>query len=257
MHPILFTLGPITLYTLGIFIAVSLVLGLFLFWRMLTDKGYEPEFIFDAALLTIVLGIAGGRIVYVVLHYKQFFPNVLHVLNLFGRPGFLYYGALLGGAFALIWFCRQRKKASRPLLDAAVLSVSIAHGISLIGAFLSGTAYGAKTSLPWGLSMVGLPDKRHPVQLVESVFEVALFSFLYYRYRKVHQPGAIAFLYIVIYATGRIFIEFLRGDSVYWFGIKSIWFISLIIMLLALVYALKRDLFPTKSSLRPPGVLTK
>lgn len=250
MFPVLFSLGPLTLYSFGLFMTLALITGVFLFWRRLKDT-IDREFIFDTVLFALAGGFIGARLLYVVLHPGTFWPKVYRIFDFFGQPGFVYYGALLGAIITIVWFCRKQKRPVGPILDTAALCVGIGHAIGLLGAFFSGATYGSVTTIPWGVSMVGLPEPRHPVQLFEMFMELFIWLFLYYMAHKRLRPGSIAFYYVFLYGIGRIGIEFLRGDSVYWFGIKSQWFLSLLIVAMALIYAWKRNLLSNTLTKRP------
>lgn len=244
MFPVLFSIGPITLYSYGLFTALAFITGVFLFWRRLKENT-DREFIFDTVLIGITSGFIGARLLYVALHPSIFWPRIYRLFDFFGHPGFVYYGALIGAIVAIVWFCRKQKRPVAPIIDTAALSVSIGHAIGLLGAFFSGALYGSITRIPWGVSMVGLPERRHPVQLIEMFMELFIWLFIYYQTHKRARPGSIAFYYVFLYGIGRIGIEFLRGDSVYWLGIKSQWIFSCIVIFMALVYAWKRNLLTT------------
>lgn len=236
MHPILLQIGPVTVYSFGIFAVLACLLGLFIFWREMRRFVPDTELIIDCALFAIVGALIGGRLLYVILHFGLFWPNVLDIFNLFSQSGFIYYGMLVGGALMGSWYAKKKHISRGLFLGTAALASSLAHAIGMVGAFLAGSAYGAVTSWPWGVSMVGLADKRHPAQLVEAVYEFILFGILLYVYRKKRQKGSVFVIYILAYALGRIVIEFLRGDSVYWLMLKSQWFFSACAALAMIAY---------------------
>lgn len=245
MHPILLQLGPLTIYTFGVFVALALLLGTYVFWRFTRHEGISVDRLFDGVLVTILGAIVGGRLGYVLLHFNEFFPHVYRVFSFFGYGGFLYYTALLGGILSLVWYCRNNRLPVARILDRAAIAASFSHMVGLLGAFLSGATYGAITTLPWGVSMIGLPGKRHPVQIIEALVEFIIFLFLVSRMRKMVQHGMIAIYYLFAYSTSRLVIEFLRGDSVYWFGVKAGWFLSLFALLITVLYWIRR--YPRKN----------
>jgi len=57
----------------------------------------------------------------------------------------------------------------------------------------------------------------HPTFLYESVWDVLTFCILLFYYtKKRKRHGEVTALYFVVYSLGRIFIESLRLDSLYW-----------------------------------------
>lgn len=240
MHPVLIQLGPFTVYTYGLFIVIALVVGLFYFWHKLYGKLMPEDIIFDIAFLTIVGGFVGSRLAFVIMHPYLFWPNIFRIFDVFGRPGMVYIGAIVGGLIVLVSMLRKYKLPTKKYVDTAALAVSLGHATGLIGAFFSGVSYGAQTNWFWGVPMVGLPGKRHPTQLLELVLELGIFAFLYRVMHKDHKDGIVAIWYIMLYSIGRVFIEFLRGDSVYWFGIPVMAIVCIASVGMTLLYAKRR-----------------
>ncbi len=257
MLPILFRLGPLTLYSFGLFAAVSFVTGTFTFWELVRKQSISIEQVFDGLLVSVMSGFIGARLLFVLLHLNLFWPHLFSVIDIFTRPGFIWWGALGGGTLGLVWYYRSQHIAVGNILDRAAVTVAISHAIGLIGAFLAGSAYGAKTTLVWGTMVVGLEGKRHPVQLFEALIELLLFLICLQIIHRSHKKGYVALLYIFVYALARVLIEFLRGDSVYWAGIRSQWVLSIIAIGICLLYWYKTPRRSTLAVVPPPMSTTE
>lgn len=122
-------------------------------------------------------------------------------------------GALIGGLFAVEWAKRHTGETrSTGDLFAAPLALGIAIG--RIGCFLTGLSdhtYGVATSLPWGVDF-GDGIRRHPTQLYESVFALALFFFLLRLLKRPHREGDVFKVFMVAYMGWRLAIDFLKPE---------------------------------------------
>ena len=100
MHPILFVLGPITIYTYGVALALAFVISLALAMRASRTrlKGRVP--LSDSALLdwgcwVMAGGVLGGRLWYVALNWELYHTQPLEIVALW-HGGLVWYGGLAG-----------------------------------------------------------------------------------------------------------------------------------------------------------------
>ena len=66
MYPILFKIGPLTVYSYGLAVALAFVLGAFLARRAAQAAGIDPEQILNLVLCLAISGILGARLLYVL-----------------------------------------------------------------------------------------------------------------------------------------------------------------------------------------------
>jgi len=78
---------------------------------------------------------------------------------------------------------------------------------------------------------------RFPVQLLEAVFNFLLFLLLNYLFKIVQFKNKIIYIYLLIYATGRFFIEFLREDAYrgIWLYLSTSQIISILIIFFIII----------------------
>jgi phosphatidylglycerol:prolipoprotein diacylglycerol transferase len=120
-------------------------------------------------------------------------------------------GGLLGGWLAVELTKRLRDIHSRTG-DLFAVPLCIGIAIGRIGCFLAGLAddtYGTPTSMPWAIDFGdGIP--RHPTQLYEILFLIAL-AFILNRYNhRPHPEGATFRLFLAAYLTWRFLIDFIK-----------------------------------------------
>jgi phosphatidylglycerol---prolipoprotein diacylglyceryl transferase len=132
-------------------------------------------------------------------------------------------GALLGGLIA-VELAKWRIGEKRSTGDLFAVPLCLGMAIGRVGCFLTGLAdhtYGSPTSLPWGVDFGdGIP--RHPVQLYELLFVLALAAVLWRRLRRPHPNGDVFKLFMVSYLGFRLAVDFLKPDVPIALGMSSI-----------------------------------
>lgn len=186
----------------------------FLVFRRLRKKYGDP--VSDSTRWSVITaGVAGAAIGSRILFWFE--DPRLTAANwhdfIYLMSGKTIVGGLIGGLFAVEWVKRQiGEKSSTGDLFAAPIALGLAIG--RIGCFLGGLpdgTYGTRTSLPWGVDFGdGIP--RHPTQLYESVFAFGLFLLLLRMTKRPHRNGDIFKLFMVMYMTWRLAIDFWKPE---------------------------------------------
>lgn len=217
MKPVLFELGKFHVYGYGLMIMIGILVAAYIFTKNSKTKGYDEDSVFNLILITVIMGVLGGKILFIVTEIKDIIKNPSILLD-FGN-GFVVYGAIIFGALAIYAYCRWKKWDTLDLLDSVVPAVAIAQGFGRIGCFLAGCCYGAETTLPIGvvfpndeLSFAPSGVHLHPTQIYSSIFDFILGAFLLYYFKRGKVKGRTFSLYIILYSIGRFSIEFLRND---------------------------------------------
>lgn len=233
MHPVLFNIGPLNFYSYGFMLAIAFLVASFLIQRDLAKKNIPQDISFNLTFFTLIAGIVGARLFYVILHFEEFKNSILGIFKIY-HGGLTWYGGLIFGiAFTLIYL----KKRGIPILlvfDTGIPYIALAQSIGRIGCLLNGCCFGRP-------SLQGIYFSVHsqfliPTQLFSSVALLLIYGVLRYLSCKKLKPGIILFTYLFLYSTKRFFIEFLRADSPVNFGIWSIFqIISLLIMGVSLI----------------------
>ena len=72
MFPILLSLHPLTIYTIGVFMLIAFLVSGYVFWRKGREEHYQEEELFDAFLLTTLWGAVWARIGFVIINFGNF-----------------------------------------------------------------------------------------------------------------------------------------------------------------------------------------
>lgn len=215
MHPILFQIGPLKIYSYGVCLASGFIIAALLARAEARRQNVSPEKILDIALSALLAGILGARAFYVAqnLSYYASFPAEILMLH---KGGLSFYGGFISAVF---WVIIALKRAGLPLfktLDIYAPYIALAQAIGRIGCFLNGCCYGKETTCRWAVSIPADTLSRHPVQLYESLSLLLIFLFLriLQEKRRFSNKSANIFLfYCILYSILRFSLEFLRADN--------------------------------------------
>jgi len=222
MYPELFRIGDFPITTYGIFLAVGMLLALFVASRLGACDGLPRERIYDIGLWALIGGLLGSKLLMFLVE-----DNV-QVFSLdFLRSGGVYYGGFLGGFFAVAILIRFYKLPFFKVADAFAPGLALGQAFGRQGCFAAGCCWGKHTDLPWGVHFTeaghdytgvpiygpdGLDLYLHPTQLYESITMLLVFGLLIYLHRHKKFDGQVLIAYAIIYALVRFTIEFFRDD---------------------------------------------
>lgn len=214
MHPILFKIGSISIYSYGVMVALGFGVAVYLIIRRANELNLKKETLVDFLVAVLLGGIAGARLLYVALNIKYYLQSPLEIFNL-SRGGLVWYGGFLGGIGVALWYIKKYRLSLWLLLDLTAPYVALAQSFGRIGCFLNGCCYGLEA--PGGFPVgVSLPDSGillQPTQLYSSVLLLSIFVVLRIGQALPHFKGEIFLAYCFLYALKRTGIEFLRGDN--------------------------------------------
>ncbi len=120
-------------------------------------------------------------------------------------------GGLLGG-WVGVEIAKKLMGVGRRTGDGFVFPLILGTAIGRVGCFMTGLAdhtHGVATRLPWGVDF-GDGIRRHPAQLYEIAFLLALGAALLLRARRPHRPGALFRWFMLGYLGFRFLIEFIK-----------------------------------------------
>ena len=251
MHPILFKIGPLTVYTYGFFIALAFVSGIL--WASWEAKrlGEEPEKIMDLGFYLIISAIIGSRLLFVLLNMKEYLNHPLNIIKIW-EGGLVFHGGLIASIVVGFIYLKKHHLHIWKYTDILAPALVLGQSIGRIGCLMAGCCYGKETALPWAIvftdanSLAVLDVPLHPTQIYASIGAFSIFGFLlWWRKRKSYQ-GQIFWMYIALYSIVRFMVDIFRGDQIcetraYFFNVLTftqvlsiIFFFSALYMLLAL-----------------------
>jgi prolipoprotein diacylglyceryl transferase len=228
-------LGPIRIHFYALFILAGIAVALIVGNQRLKSRGAKKGELLDISLWVVPIGLVGARFFHVVTHWADYFgagKNFVDVFKIW-EGGIAIYGGVIGGLLGAWIGSRMSGIRLVSYLDAIAPGVLLAQGIGRIGNYFNSELFGQPTNLPWGISIdpsnpaypVGLPAgvAFHPTFAYELLWDVLGAVALILIDRKFAlRWGRLFGLYLVVYSTGRYFIEGLRLDpSDIYFGLRT------------------------------------
>jgi phosphatidylglycerol---prolipoprotein diacylglyceryl transferase len=245
VYPELFSLGPITVYTYGVLLAASYLLGLRLAMSRAKKWGLDANRVLDLGIYIIIAALVGAKLLLLVVDFDQFRRSPGELLSL-ARSGGVFYGGLILAVAVAFWYIAKHRMAFWTTTDVFAPGIALGHVTGRLGCLAAGCCYGRPTDVPWAItftnplaaSVVGTPLNRalHPTQLYEAGAELLILGILLATERRGRPfAGRTFWLYMLLYAISRYIIEFYRGDPRgMLFGMSTSQVISLVLAPLSL-----------------------
>jgi len=218
VYPVLFKIGPITLYTYGLMLGLGFAAGVWVSSKRAEKRGMNPDSLFWMFILLLVGGVVGGRLFHILLN-TWYYRDLVSILDT-REGGLSIHGVLIGGALTAYLYARSRKIPFGILTDVVAPGVALGQSIGRIGCLFSGCCYGIKTSGTWGVLTRFAPGHRHPYQLYESAADLALFVALMWLSSRIDFDGGLFAIYVTAYSSSRFVLEFLRDNEGYFAGLS-------------------------------------
>jgi phosphatidylglycerol:prolipoprotein diacylglycerol transferase len=223
MHPVLFQVGPVTIYSYGVLAAAGVLLGLWYARRQAPHAGLHRDEVWNLGIYMVLAAIVTAKLWLVLIEWRYFWRHPREIFT-FGvvQSGGTFFGGILGAILLAAAYAWYEKMPILPLFDTYAAALPLGHTIGRLGCFMAGCCYGKPTSLPWGVKfsspiaddLVGTPIgvALHPTQLYEAAAEIANFIFLVWLGKRQRFAGQIAGTYLILYGIERALIEIVRGD---------------------------------------------
>jgi phosphatidylglycerol:prolipoprotein diacylglycerol transferase len=221
VYPELFKVGPFTVYTYGVLLAASYLLGLRLaMWRA-KKWGLDPNRVLDLGIYIIIAALVGAKLLLLVVDFDQF-SNPRELLNL-ARLGGVFYGGLILAVVVAFWYIHRHRMPFWTTCDVFAPGIALGHVTGRLGCLAAGCCYGKPTDMPWAIvfsnplaaANVGTPlgIPLHPTQIYEAGASLVILVALLATERRGRRfAGRTFWSYMFLYAVSRYIIEIYRGD---------------------------------------------
>lgn len=261
MIPILFRVGPITVYSYGLMMALGFLAGDFAASLEFKRRGYNPEHASMLVLWGAVAAIVGSRIYDIFDNLSSYLADPWSMI--FSGSGFVYFGGLLGGIIASFFIARHYKIPWLTLADMCSPALILGHAIGRFGCQLSGDGdWGLPSNLPWAMAypnaIVGwnaqtvlkldasnnlvsgfYPGVRvHPAPVYESILYALVFLVLWSLRKKAfveQSEGRLFSIYLVLAGASRFVAEFVRINPRLLMGLSEAQLISVAMMVIGMI----------------------
>src|SRR3989304_2421142 len=238
IDPVIFQIAHFQIRWYSLIIMTAVAVGLLIAARALKQRGLSPEVIYSLAPWLLVGGIIGARAFHIIDQWGYYAQNPGQILQL-QLGGLAIYGAIAGGAIALIVYARRKRISIPYFFDIMVPGLLVAQMIGRIGCIIDGDAAGAVTNLPWAFiyahpnamipsALAGLPTHPYPVyEIIWDGLSLLLLLKLRPRFAK---DGLLSLSYLTLYSLGRFALTFVREEKIVMFGLQQAQVIALVIL---------------------------
>ena len=214
MHPILFKIFGFEVHSYGVMMVVAFMAALFIAQRRATKYGLTHNQVSDLCFWTLVAGVIGARVVFILQDLPYYLANKSELFSLQFR-GLTSFGGLIFGMVAVIIWGWRNKVPMWNLLDLAGPAFVVGHAFGRIGCLLNGCCFGGACppNLPWGIHVEQSSVLHHPAQAYDSLMNFAVFGFLLWREKRGLNIGQLAGLTLMLHGATRVIYEFWRAGT--------------------------------------------
>ena len=210
MFPIICKIGPVTLFSYGLMLAVAFFVSSTLACREAKKQNYNPDDIFNLLFTAFISGIIGARIFYVFDNLVYYLKNPLEIIML-QNGGLAWFGGLMLGVASVLIFLKIKKLPFYKTFDLIAPFAALGQAIGRIGCLLNGCCYGKESN--FGIYFPVHNDILIPTQAYSSLLLIMIFIALRFMQSRPHKAGQILYSYLLLYSIKRFFIEFFRADN--------------------------------------------
>ena len=245
-------LGPFPIRAYALCIIVGVFAAVWLGDRRWVARGGTKGQIGDIAIWAVPAGLIGARLYHVATDHDLYFPGDPLGALMIWKGGLGIWGAIAGGLVGAWLYCRRHGVRVAPLADALAPGLLLAQVIGRFGNYFNQELYGRPTTLPWGLEIDPLHFPQglsfpagttfHPTFLYEALWNTVGLLLLIWLDRRFRLGfGRVFALYVMIYTSGRGWIETFRIDTIELddvLGLRwGVW-MSIVLFVLAAAYFL-------------------
>jgi phosphatidylglycerol:prolipoprotein diacylglycerol transferase len=233
MIPVLFHLGPLTVYSYGLMMALGFLAADYVIRLECIRRGLDPEYSSSIVIAAAVAGLIGSRVYAILDDLPTYLADPKSMI--FSGSGFVFYGGMIGGLLGAYLVSRWYRIGLGVTMDMCAPALAIGQAIGRIGCQLSGDGdWGLPSTVPWAMSypkaIVGwnsdtvlkldehyhlvsgyFPGVRvHPAPIYETILYLGVFTILWSMRKTSHPAGRIMYWYLLLGGAARFIVEFWR-----------------------------------------------
>ncbi len=209
------------------------------------EEVHPYQLVGNIAMIAAFTGLLGAKIFHNLENMDQFINDP--VGSLLSFSGLTFYGGLIFGAIAVIYYARKNGIPTLQMIDATAPSLMLSYGLGRIGCHLSGDGDWGIPNLAskpnwlnflpdwiWAYSYphnvinegipipncIGkhcmmLPQPVFPTAFYEVIASILLFMLLWSLRKKITKGGVLFSLYLLLNGMERLLIEQIRVNTKY------------------------------------------
>jgi phosphatidylglycerol:prolipoprotein diacylglycerol transferase len=258
MIPVLFRIGPLTVYSYGVMMALGFLVADWVVSYQCRERKLDPGYASSVVVWGAIAGIAGSRVLDILNNLPSYLAHPSTMI--FSGSGFDWYGGLVGGIASVIFVSRYYHTSFLLTADMCAPGLAIGQALGRIGCLVSGDGdWGLPSTVPWAMSfphaIVGwnsatvlklgandqlvsgfFPGVRvHPTPIYEAILYTGVFALLWHLRNKGLATGRMLYLYLILADAARFVVEFWRINPRGFLGLTEFQLFAIPLMLIGVI----------------------
>ena len=224
MNPVAFSIGNFEIRWYSILIAIAVIISYFMIKSECRKFQIKNEFVFNLMFWTIIFGIIGARLYYVLFNLDYYSNHLMETVQIW-KGGLAIHGGLAFGLITLFVYCKKYGMRVGKILDIVVVPLLLAQAIGRWGNFFNSEAYGSIVEYNTLINLKIIPQFVIDNMYIDGAYRLPMFYFeslwcllgfivtLFLRRGKYVKESQIFGFYLIWYGVARFVIEIFRADS--------------------------------------------
>ena len=223
MFPDLFSIGPLTIHTYGLFVALGFATAITVALKAAKHLNISRHRVLDMSVLMIPAAIAGSRAMYALINWAYFESDTIAVFKIW-EGGLVFSGGLTAILIILLIYAKISRQSFWFLGDFWAPGAALGTAIGWIGCFMAGSCYGKPTDSAWGIvftdprSLAPTHIPLFPTQLFGAAGGIILAAILFKIQAKKAFNGQVLLWFLIMHSTLSLWLSKYRGDAVTFFS---------------------------------------
>ena len=239
LNPLFLDIGWFQIRYYGLFFAISVLLGVFVvrhFARVKRLSKITDDIVYEFTTYLLIGSLIGARLIFILFNDPLYYVHNPLEIPAVWHGGLAFYGAILGAIIVGHYYSKARKIPFYDLADLYIVPLAFGLFLGRIANFINGEVVGTPTAVSWCVVFPAVDNLcRHPVQLYASLKNLFIFCVLWFASARKHAKGFIFWLFFMLYAPIRFFIEFFRQSDYYVLGLSAGQIASIFVFILSAV----------------------
>ena len=166
MYPLLFELGPLSIYSYGVLLATAYIVGLRVALDRADRAGLNGQRVMDLGIFVIISALLGAKLMLFVVDFDQFASDPARLWTLL-KSGGVFYGGLLLAMPVAWWYIRRHKLPLWTTCDLFAPGIALGHAIGRLGCLMAGLLLRPADRPAMGYHVhqhAGGRQRRHPAR---------------------------------------------------------------------------------------------
>ena len=230
IDPEIINIFGVSLRYYGILFVGGLILCIYILKWIFRKENISPDKLEKLSVYGMIGIFAGARLGHCLFYDPSYYlSNPLEMFlpiqqtvgsgfKFTGYVGLASHGGVIGLVTALIIYAKKTKEQIIKTMDLIAVVAPLGGFFIRLANLMNSEIIGIPTNVPWAFIFVrddNLP--RHPAQLYEAIFYLAIFGLLFYLYKTKRdqlQNGFFFGLSVSLVFIVRFFIEFIKERQV-------------------------------------------